>query len=87
MLTPQLKTERQTHSGYLLPIHRLAIFLQYLCTNGFHKSVATVFFTRVSQSLVTKTVNSVSRVVASFRSKYVVFPVKEEGNKITASFL
>ena len=86
MLTPQLKTQKQTQSGNLLPIHKLAIFLQYLRTNGFHKSVAAVFFTRVSQALVTITINSVSRVVASFRSKYVVFPDEEEGNRIAASF-
>ena len=28
----------------LLPIHRLAIFLQFLHTNGFYKSVGTQFY-------------------------------------------
>ena len=66
-----------------LPIHRLAIFLQYLRTNGFHKSVGTQFFIKVDQSVVTRTVNSVSRIVASLWSKYVTFPTIEEGNQIT----
>ena len=83
LLIPQLTRKNETDRGNLLPIHRLAIFLQYLRTNGFHKSVSTQFFIRVDKSVVTRTVNSVSRIVASLRSKYVTFPTIEEGNQIS----
>ena len=78
LLKPQLTREQQHNEGNLQPIHRLAIFLQFLCTNRFHKSVA-------SQSTVTITVNSVSRVVATLKSKYVQCPDMEEGNRIAKS--
>ena len=83
MLTPQLIRKRQNDCGNLLPIHRLTIFLQFLRTNGFHKSVGSQFFIRVTQSMVTTTVNSLSRVVASLKSEYVQFPDMEEGKKIS----
>ena len=85
LLKPQLTREQQHNEGNLQPIHRLAIFLQFLCTNRFHKSVASQFYLRVSQSTVTITVNSVSRVVASLKSKYVQFPDMKEGNRIAKS--
>ena len=85
LLKPQLTREQQHNEGNLQPIHRLAIFLQFLCTNRFHKSVASQFYLRVSQSTVTITVNSVSRVVASLKSKYVQLPDMEEGNRIAKS--
>ena len=50
MLTPELTGQRQNDSGNLLPNNRLAIFLQFLRTNGFHKSVRSQYFVRVSQS-------------------------------------
>ena len=85
MLTPQLSGKNQNDTGNLLPIHRLAIFLQFLRTNGFYKSVGTQFYLRVDKAVVSRTVNSMSRIVASLRSKYVEFPDIEEGNKIANS--
>ena len=44
MLTPQVARKNQNDTGNLLPIHRLAIFLQFLHTNGFYKSIGTQFY-------------------------------------------
>ena len=44
MLTPQLARKNQNDTGNLLPIHRLAIFLQFHHTNGFYKSVGTKIY-------------------------------------------
>ena len=44
MLTPQVARKNQNDTGNLLPIHRLAIFLQFHHTNGFYKRVGTQFY-------------------------------------------
>ena len=44
MLTPQVARKNQNDTGNLLPIDRLAIFLQFHHTNGFYKSVGTQFY-------------------------------------------
>ena len=54
MLTPQLARKNQNDTGNLLPIHRLAIFLQFLHTNGFYKSVGTQFYLRVDKAVVSR---------------------------------
>ena len=54
MLTPQLARKNQNDTGNLLPIHRLAIFLQFLRTNGFYKSVGTQFYLRVDKAVVSR---------------------------------
>ena len=42
------------------------------------KSVGSQYFLKMSQPIVTITVNSMSRVVAGLRSEYVQFPDIEE---------
>ena len=83
MIEPQLRRERDRRNGNILPIYRLCIFLQYLRTNSFHKSVASQQFIQVTQPLVTRTVNETSRIIASLTSRYVQFPSIEEGNDIS----
>ena len=83
LLEPQLKGERDGWKGNLLPIHRLCIFLQFLRTNSFHKSVGSQHHIRVDQALVTRTVNYIAKIISQLVPKYVKFPSVEEGNTIS----
>ena len=78
MIEPQLRRERDGRNGNLLPINRLSIYLQFLRTNSFHKSVATQHHIRVDQALVTRTVNQTSRRLER--------PSRRENSKSAALF-
>jgi hypothetical protein len=78
MLQVQLAGERDDNPVDLLPIHKLAIFLQFLRTNSFHKSVGSQHHIRVAKSVVCTNVNNVAKIIASLVPEVVKFPDVEE---------
>ena len=83
ILEPHLSRERDGRRDTLLPIHRLCIFLQFLRTNSFHKSVGSQHHIRVNQSVVTRTVNHIASIISQLVPQYVKFPSMDEANKIS----
>jgi hypothetical protein len=82
MVQEQLAGERDDNPVDLLPIHKLAIFLQFLRTNGFQKSVGSQHHIRVAKSVVCRNVNNVAKVIAGFVPEVVTFPDVEESKHI-----
>jgi hypothetical protein len=78
----QLSGERDDNPVSLLPIHKFAIFLQFLRTNSFHKSVGSQHHVRVAKSVVCTNVNNVAKIVAGLVSEVVKFPDIEESKHI-----
>jgi hypothetical protein len=82
MVQEQLAGERDDNPVDLLPIHKLAIFLQFLRTNSFQKSVGSQHHIRVAKSVVCNNVNNVAKVIAGFVPEVVTFPDVEESKHI-----
>jgi hypothetical protein len=78
----QLAGERDDNPVSLLPIHKFAIFLQFLRTNSFHKSVGSQHHVRVAKSVVCTNVNNVAKIIAGLVSEVVKFPDIEESKHI-----
>jgi hypothetical protein len=57
----------------LLPIHKFSIFLQFLRTNSFHKSVGSQHHIRVAASAACKNINSVAKILSRLVPKVIYF--------------
>jgi hypothetical protein len=55
----------------LLPIHKLCIFLQFLRTNSFHKSVGSQHHIRVAASAACKNINFVAKILSGLVPKVI----------------
>jgi hypothetical protein len=64
MIQGPLAGERDDNPVDLLPIHKLAIFLQFLRTNSFHKSVGSQHHIRVVKSAACVHINNVAKIIA-----------------------
>jgi hypothetical protein len=82
LIQDNLAGERDENSVNLQPIHKLGIFLQFLRTNSFHKSVGSQHHIRVAPSAVCKHINFVAKIVSRLVPKYVTFPDEEESKHI-----
>jgi hypothetical protein len=82
MIHDQLVGERDDNLVTLLPIHKFAIFLQFLRTNSFHKYVGSQHHIQVAKSVVCNNVNNVAKILAGLVSEVVKFPVIEESKNI-----
>jgi hypothetical protein len=82
LIEVQLVGPRQHNPVSLNPIHKLTIFLQFLRTNGFQKSVGSQHHIRVSQSVVCEVVNNVAKIIAGLVPQFVTFPDVQESAHI-----
>ena len=86
MALPHLQSCEKNNPVFLTPIQKICIFLDFLRTNSFHRSVGTQFHNRVTQSTCCKTVNSVARIFANLQSDFVQWPTAEESTHICTEF-
>jgi hypothetical protein len=82
MIHDQLAGERDDNPVSLRPIQKFAIFLQFLRTNSFQKSVGSQHHVRVAKSAVCNHVNNVAKIIAGLVSEVVKFPDIEESKHI-----
>lgn len=77
-----LQSQRINLSTALLPIQRLALFIAYLRSDIFFRSIAEQFFVRSSVSTAHRVVFQVARVIHSARAEYFTLPGKDFNLKI-----
>jgi hypothetical protein len=83
LIQEDLAGERDNNPVDLLPIHKLCIFLQFLRTNSFKKSVGSQHHIRVAASAACKNINFVDKILAGLVPKVII----EELNKPNQSSL
>jgi hypothetical protein len=76
LIQNDLAGERDENTVNLLPIHKFAIFLQFLRTNAFQKSVGSQHHIRVAASAACKHVNSVAKILARLVPKVIYISSK-----------
>lgn len=57
----------------LRPPQKLAIFLDFARTNGFHRSVSKASFNQICQAQATKVINYVARTIAALHAQVFFF--------------
>ena len=82
---PQLEAKKRRDPPFS-PLLMLSVFLLYLRSNGFYRSVATQFVVQLSKRAVGRIVNFTARVIANAMSAYVKFHTIDEQNEIAARF-
>ena len=83
------KLERPFNPGSptISPLLRLTIFLWYLKHAEFYNSMTDQTLIKLPKSTIGDIVNVVAKDIATFSSKYIVFPDEEEKEVIAKSFL
>jgi hypothetical protein len=71
LIQDDLAGERDENAVNLQPIHKFGIFLQFLRTNSFHKSVGSQHHIRVAPSAVCKHISSVAKIVSRLVPKVI----------------
>jgi hypothetical protein len=71
LIQDDLAGERDNNTVDLLPINKLCIFLQFLRTNSFHKSVASQHHIRVAPSAACKNINFVAEILSGLVPKVI----------------
>ena len=74
-------------SHTISPLLRLTVFSHYLRSNDFYRVESDIAFIQLPKSTICEVVNQTARDVASFSSKYIVFPDEEEKEVISNYFL
>ena len=69
LVASDLECHRENMPAALRPPQKLAIFLDFARTNGYHRSVSTAEFNRISQSHATRIINHVARSIAGLRER------------------
>ena len=79
----KLDTNREENPTSLRPPQKLSIFLDFVRTNGFHRSVSLAQFNRVSKAEGTKMINYVAKTIADLRGQvryklviFILYPVE-----------
>ncbi len=65
---PYIATSERRNTIFLTPIQKICIFLDFLRTNSFQRSVASQSHNRITQSTCCVTVNTISRIFARLQS-------------------
>ena len=69
LVASDLECHRENMPAALRPPQKLAIFLDFARTNGYHRSVSTAEFNRISQPHATKIINHVAHSIAGLRER------------------
>jgi hypothetical protein len=83
LIQPDLAGERDNNPVDLLPIHKFCIFLQFMRTNSFQKSVGSQHHIRVAASAACNNINFVAKILAGLVPKVLT----EESTKLNQSSL
>jgi hypothetical protein len=71
LIQDDLAGKRDNNPVDLLPIHKFSIFLQFLRTNSFHKSVGSQHHVRVAPSATCKNINFVAEILSGLVPKVI----------------
>ena len=69
------------------PLLRLTVYLHYLRSNSFYRVESDVTYIQLPLSTICEVVTQTAKDIASFYSKYIVFPDEEEKEVISNYFL
>jgi hypothetical protein len=64
LVLPDLTSSRHKNPSHLTPVQKLCIFLDFLRTNSFHRTVGTQHHVRVHQSKACRIINYVAECLA-----------------------
>ncbi|XP_059097976.1 putative nuclease HARBI1 isoform X2 [Tigriopus californicus] len=82
----ELNVQRDNCSTAIMPLEKLLITLEFLRTNGFHRSVGMQWYVLRSPSAVCTTANTVAHAIARRRNDFVRLPSREEEDEIAQDF-
>ena len=86
LAAPVLASSERNNVVFLTPIQKICIFLDFLRTNSFHRTIGTQSHNRISQSTCCKVVNAVSQIFANLQPEFVKWPTVEESSHISTEF-
>ena len=86
LAAPVLASSERNNVVFLTPIQKICIFLDFVRTNSFHRTIGTQSHNRISQSTCCKVVNAVSQIFANLQPEFVKWPTVKESSHISTEF-